>query len=185
MAKKPLPDQELLKQLLDYDPATGALTWKSRPAHMFSGAELSREHAAAIWNSKFAGKRALTAAHGSGYRHGRIGDVDYMTHRIIWKLVHGVDPDVVDHINGQKADNRIANLRSVSVSQNARNMPRLSNNTSGHTGVHLCRKTGRWRAELIAEGKHIRLGRFDTLEAAATARREAALAHGFHENHGR
>jgi hypothetical protein len=185
MAKKLLPDQALLRQLLDYNPATGFLTWKPRPPEMFCGDALSLSHASNIWNARFANKRAFTARHGSGYLHGRVGADNYMTHRIIWKLVHGCDPDVIDHINGDKGDNRLANLRNVSMSLNARNMPRLCNNTSGHTGVHLCRKTDRWRAELIAGGRHIRLGRFKTIEAAAVARREAALAHGFHENHGR
>ena len=185
MAVKPLPDQALLRQLLDYDPATGSLTWRVRSVEMFSDGALSRKSAAAIWNGKFAGKLAFTASHGSGYLHGRVGAEHYLAHRIIWKLSHGLDPEIVDHINGKKADNRLVNLRSVSATLNARNMPRLRNNTSGHTGVHRCRATGRWRAELIVGDKHIRLGRFETLEAAAAARREAAIAHGFHENHGR
>lgn len=130
-------------------------------------------------------RRLWPPPHLSGYRYGRLGPVNFMAHRIVWKWVNGEEPNVIDLINGDKTDNRSHNLRSVAFAENARNMPRLRNNTSGHTGVHFCKQTGRWRAELIADGKHIRLGRFNDLEAAVAARREAALAHGFHENHGR
>jgi hypothetical protein len=135
---------------------------------------------------RFAGKLAFTSRMGpNGYYQARLAGNHYLVHRLIWKMVYGHDPDVIDHINGDKGDNRLSNLRNVDSVLNARNKPRLCNNTSGHTGVHFCRRTGRWRAEMRVDGKNIRLGRFDTLEAASAARREAALAHGFHKNHGR
>lgn len=152
---------------------------------MFSGKCLTREHAANIWNAKFAGTKAFDSHHRSGYRFGCVGRSNFLAHRIIWKVVHGVDPKDIDHISGNKADNRLVNLRAAGKLANAKNMPRPSNNTSGHIGVHFCKCTGRWRVELIADGKKIRVGRFDTLEEAAAARRETAIAHGFHENHGR
>lgn len=185
MAMKPLPDQDLLRQLLDYDPATGILTWKPRPPEMFLGERLTHKHASKIWNSRFSGNHAFNSHHRSGYRFGRLGGTNFMAHRIIWKMVHGFDPKDIDHISGDKADNRLINLRAVGKLGNAKNMPRPSNNTSGHIGVYFCKCTSRWRVELIANGKKIRVGRFDTLEEAATARRKAALAHGFHRNHGR
>lgn len=172
MAMKPLPEQATLRQLLDYDPLTGFLTWKPRTG-------------AGNFNARRAGKRAFTSRMPNGYYQARLGGIHFLVHRLVWKLVNGFDPDVIDHINGDKGDNRIANLRNVDWALNARNKPRFCSNTSGHTGVHFCRFTGRWRAEMHVDGEHVRIGRFDTIEAAVAARREAALAHGFHENHGR
>jgi CDGSH-type Zn-finger protein len=185
MATKSLPDQALLRQLLDYDPATGVLTWKVRPPEMFLCKVVNADDAARRFNTRFAGTVALNALAPSGYRFGSLGHTPMMAHRIIWKLVYGHDPKIIDHINGNKQDNRLVNLRNVTASINLKNMPKARHNTSGHTGVHLCRKTGRWRAELYADGRHIRIGRFDTVEEAAKARRDVGREYGFHENHGR
>lgn len=185
MAPKPLPPQDELRQLLDYDPKTGVLTWRPREPHWFGGRILSCEQAAAIWNSRFAGHRAFDTPNHNGYRYGSWFKTNYLTHRIIWKWWHGTEPQLIDHINGDKADNRIANLRSVAAKFNARNMPLPRHNTSGEIGIHKCKATGRWRASLIADQKVHRLGRFDTIEEAVAARNAAMANHGFHQNHGR
>lgn len=191
MAATPLPEQATLRQLLGYEPDTGRLVWKPRPVLMFAkpvgGTHgfLSQEQRAAIWNGRFAGKQAFTSRFSGGYLHGAINSKTFMAHRVIWKWAHGVDPEVIDHINGDKSDNRLANLRSVPTALNAKNMPRLCNNTSGVTGVHLCNFTGRWRAEIVVDGRNIRIGRFIDFADAVAARRTAERKHGFHSNHGR
>jgi hypothetical protein len=191
MAAKPLPDQDTLRQLLDYDPETGLLYWRTRSVDMFADAAsgssgfVTTEKRASTWNARFAGRPAFTSRFSGGYHHGAILGQTYMAHRVIWKWAHGFDPDCVDHINGDKGDNRLANLRSIPRAMNARNMPQQSNNTSGQTGVHFCNFTGRWRAEIVVSGRNIRLGRFANFSDAVTARRAAERKFGFHENHGR
>jgi len=119
-----------------------------------------------------------------GYHRTTVDGVLYFTHRLIYKLVHGEDPEYVDHVNGDRADNRITNLRSVSKKENERNVKRHSTNTTGHTGVY---KFGdrRWRAQICVDDKHIHLGTYDTLPEALQARKDAEKKYGFHANHGR
>lgn len=185
MAVKPLPDQQTLRQLLDYDPEAGFLFWRIRDPSFFTDGYRDAVGCARNWNSRFAGQRALTARHSNGYRHGIILGQDYLAHRVVWKWWHGSDPVIVDHLNGVKDDNRVANLSSGTSADNAKNTPLQCNNTSGVVGVHLCNFTGRWRAEIWANGKNNRIGRFDNFEDAVAARRAAERKFGFHENHGR
>ena len=84
----------------------------------------------------------------------------------------------VDHINQDKLDNRIANLRFVTPQESSRNMPLKANNTSGYTGVSLT-KYGTYRAYITANKKRIELGQYKTLDEAVNARREAETNLGF------
>lgn len=124
------------------------------------------------------GKRA-GCFHRSGYRHVKIDQVSYKEHRVLWALVYGEWPEgQIDHINGDKADNRITNLRDVGGTQNQINIDGPnSNNRSGYRGV----STTRWGyvAELQVRGKRNYLGLFSTPEDAANAyqRAKAALRH--------
>lgn len=171
MATKPLPDQALLRQLLDYDPATGLLTWKERPGN-------------ARFNSRLAGKAAFIKIE-DGYRRGRLLGVDYRAHRIIWKWWHGSDPDQVDHENHDTLDNRISNLRDVSNVANSQNTKLLTTNTSGCSGVVWHKRDCRWQASIRHSGRKQHLGLFERREDAIRARREAEVRLGFHPNHGK
>lgn len=95
-------------------------------------------------------------------------------HRLVTKAKA---EDLVDHINGNRLDNRKSNLRLVSKNQNAQNCSRYINNKSGVKGVYLCKQTGRWRAEIRANNKVFKLGRFETLEEAKKAYDEASKIH--------
>jgi hypothetical protein len=167
MAHLPLPDAEYLHKRLAYDPDTGRLLWK--PV------------ASKRWNSRLAGKAALDCICRYGYRVGRIDGRGVRSHRVIWKMMTGSDPaGEIDHINGDRSDNRWRNLRCVTHSGNMRNSRLPSDNTSGVIGVSWMAAKRKWRATVM--GKHI--GVFDTAEEAAAARERANVALSFHPNHG-
>lgn len=184
MATKPLPSQEALRQLLDYDPETGALTWRERAESMFSSA---KDHglAAKRWNGKNCGRLALNIDHGNGYLRGDIWGERFYAHRVVWKMMTGEEPLFIDHINGIRSDNRFCNLRVVTREENSRNAAKPSTNTSGEIGVSLRRDTGKWLS-YIGDGKErIRIGEFATRDDAVAARKAAERRLGYHENHGR
>jgi hypothetical protein len=103
-----------------------------------------------------------------------VGHTQYRAHRLVWLYVHGEPvPNVIDHVDHNKLNNRISNLRAATKSQNGANMRMRNANTSGVKGVGRVGK-GQFRARVMLHGKEIHLGRFDTLEEAAKARFEAA-----------
>jgi hypothetical protein len=169
-------DISTLRQLLAYNPETGALTWLNRSRDFFPTLR-----AWAIWNGRYAGKEAFTCNAG-GYRTGNLFNRRTKAHRVAYALYHGEWPDSVDHINGDTADNRIANLRSVDHQTNMRNQKKRSTNTSGVTGV--VRFRAKWKAQIADHGKNRNLGHFDSFDEAVAARKAAERRLGFHANHG-
>lgn len=111
----------------------------------------------------------------SGYRLIQFEGKQHYAHRLAFLYMMGRWPLQVDHINGQRDDNRWDNLRECTNSENAQNSYGRSHNKSGVTGVHYDTHSGRWRAAIRAGGKEHKLGRFKTLEEAAAARAEAKL----------
>lgn len=171
--------QSTLVSVIDYNPETGAMVWRRRNAVLFGG-DAGR---CAGWNTRYAGRPALQCADSEGYRHGSVLGCHVKAHRAAWIIVYGREPETIDHINHNKADNRIANLRDVANKENQRNQPVRRDNSSGATGVSLDK--GRWRARIYVAGVERLLGYFSTFEEAAAARELAARANGFHENHGK
>lgn len=181
--RKELPDQSFLLSLLSYDPSTGVLTWKRRDEDFakfagWSGSTLT------IWNTKFAGKTAKRSLR-NGYIGITILGQRYFAHRIIWKMVTGLDPDHIDHFNGQTSDNRFENLSDVSALENQRNRKLNSNNRTGQCGVHWCRTNKKWTARIRVSGESRMLGRFSDFSEAVHARKRAERETGFSPNHGR
>lgn len=178
MADAALPDAEVLRQLLDYNPETGDFVWRARPASLFEDGRKTAQCLAASWNSRYAGGPALNASKGNGYKMGRIMGKAALAHRVAWKIHYGDEPDVIDHINRDKADNRIANLRSVSQRLNCRNGKMRKNNSSGVTGVGFdaSRPNTPWTVQI--SGRH--KGRFKTKPEAVAARRLAEDELGYH-----
>jgi hypothetical protein len=161
-----------LRQLVEYDPETGKLTWKPRAGNP-------------RFNNRLAGKPAF-AQPSDGYLTGHINRKNYKAHRIAWAVAYGEWPNGdLDHINGDRSDNRIENLRVVDVAENARNLRLSRLNTSGVTGVSWFARDSKWWAKITVSRRVIHLGFFNNLSDAAAARRAAELAYGFHENHGR
>lgn len=148
---------DFVRQILDYDPTTGLFTWKHRGTHPKK------------WNAKWAGKQAGTQQRG-GYILININN-PYAAHRLAWLHFYGEIPITeIDHRNGIRDDNRIANLRLATTSQNACNKAKQSNNTSGFVGVHFNSQRGLWRATANKNNTRYDVGHFKTAEGAAAAR---------------
>lgn len=179
------PTPERLRDLFDYDPATGELRWKPRPLSMFTAVRSkSAEELWKLWTSKCAGKVAGTIDD-SGYVNINAMGFFIRGHSIVWALHHGAWPQFeIDHINGVRTDNRIENLRDVPRTQNARNMKRSIKNKSGQTGVFWSRTANKWCAQIRSDGKARHLGNFRRFEDAVAVRKAAERLNGFHPNHG-
>ena len=110
----------------------------------------------------------------NGYWQIKIDGVKYLAHRLVWLWQHGEFPTcAIDHINGVRDDNRLANLRMAprGAKDNQQNQKVMSTNTSGYAGV--CRSNSKknpWLAQIVVDGARIHLGLFPTFEAARTAR---------------
>lgn len=176
---RPLPPIDLLRQLIDYDPSTGRMTWRLRDLRHFD-----RPQRCNFWNSRFAGKPALACRMRAGHLQGYVVGQMCLAHRVAYALQHNFDPPFeIDHINGDPSDNSADNLRPSDPSTNNRNLAKPKNNTSGCVGVYF--QPARWRAVITVDDKSIHLGYFDTFEEAVAARKQAERDYGFHENHGR
>jgi hypothetical protein len=143
--------KEELSMALAYDPSTGIVTRVS------SGCEAGYLHKA------------------SGYRLIMIKGRMYKAHRIAYLLMKGYWPDRdMDHIDGIRHNNVWSNLRLATKSQNGQNGKKRQCNTSGHKGVHKEKFSGRWKASITVNYKHIHLGRFTSKEAAIEAYKKAS-----------
>ena len=141
-----------------YNPDTGVFTYKVRTA-------LSPE-------GSTAGSRTS-----GGYLEVRVLDVALHLHRLAWLMHYGKLPEKgmhIDHIDGNRTNNSIANLRVVTPSQNGQNRSDVnSNSTSGVPGVHWYKAYGKWSAEIMVNRKKHHLGYFLSIDEAASARAEA------------
>jgi hypothetical protein len=167
---KPLPSLDALRQILDYDPETGALVWKARTT---SDAPKQAQHDARI--GKPAG--GLDA---KGYGRLSINNVRFASHRIAFLLGHGREPmGEIDHIDGDRSNNRLSNLREATHAQNQANKPASQISISRMKGVTLHRRTGKWQSQIRDGGKNRYLGLFNTPEQAhATYVAEAKRIYG-------
>lgn len=119
----------------------------------------------------------------TGYGRVSINGKQHKIHRIIWMHYHGEAPDQIDHINGDRFDNRIVNLRSVTKRQNSINLKLRPDNKSGCHGVNW-HHSNRWIAQIRDDGKYVYLGSFANLDDAVAARKSGEVRLGYHENHG-
>jgi len=186
MAARELPSPETLRQLLRYEPDTGKLFWREAPLHLFQDGAYSAQRRQVTWNAGNAGKEALSYyGGGKTYKHGSVQWVKVYAHRAILAMELDRWPEVVDHINGVKSDNRRVNLREVTIVQNACNIKLRSDNSSGHHGVSFRPSRKMWRARITLNGAETCLGHFAEKADAISARQAAEIALGFHANHGR
>lgn len=183
MEKRIYLDPELVRELLDYDPETGVLTWRKR-----DGRHFSTRRGWAIWNARYAGMEAGSIrTRRDGYKYRRIGlfNVDVMAHRIAWVCMTGEQPPhEIDHINKDATDCRWSNLRD-GTGTNQRNKTRMKNNTSGYPGVSRhTQAPNRWCARVMIGGKMKHLGMAGSAEAAYELVKAAYSKNGFSEDHG-
>ena len=159
--RPPVTVQEV-RDLLSYDPASGALRWRVNRRGLIIPA----------------GSVAGTIKKPEGYRYVKIRSQGFPEHRLAWVIMTGSWPGChIDHINGVPDDNRWCNLRLADPSQSATNRGLFSNNHLGLKGVQ--RIGRRFLATIQMRGKSRRIGRFATAhEAAAAYAKAAADLHG-------
>lgn len=148
---------DLIKSVIRYEPSTGKFFWLKRTG-----------------GASKAGIEAFGTNDGRGYvRIGIFGHI-YKAHRLAMFLSYGKFPDMeIDHINGNKSDNRLINLREVCRETNQQNcIYAYKNNSTGLLGVSQ-HKPGVWRARLCVEGKNKSLGLFSSPELAHEAYKTA------------
>ena len=121
----------------------------------------------------------------TGYKLLKVDYRQYREHRLVWLYVHGTLPKMLDHIDGDKTNNDINNLRKSTQSQNMHNMTLSSHNTSGVKGVSWNKRAQKWRARIKLKGKEIHIGNFVTLEQAEVSIHKARKKlHKQFANHG-
>jgi hypothetical protein len=158
---------EMVRQLLDYNPDTGIFIWRKRPISMFSDGKQTAEHNCAIWNGKWSGNKAGVLME-SGYIKIVINRKPYRAHRLAWVYIYGVWPKEIDHINGVRNDNRIANLRESTRSENNQNKISFGR-TSKYMGVCWNKQRSKWMAKIKLNRITYHLGRFDSETEAYAA----------------
>ena len=160
-------DYDEVKKRFTYDEDEGFLRWRYSVTRVKSG------DVAGCINSK-------------GYQRVKVGGKYYYCHRLIWLYVYGRLPDQhIDHVNGNRADNRIVNLREASSAENGRNIKIPKSNTSGHVGVIWDKRINKWCARVKVNYKQIHIGSFINKSDAIVARKFYEKVCGFHSNHGR
>jgi hypothetical protein len=151
MKHKQLPSVERLREALSYDPESGVVTWKDNFHKSRIGTQAGHLRSNGYYYIVFDGKT-------------------YVLARLIWKLATGEDPGQhqVDHIDRDRTNNKLENLRLVSPSENCRNRSLFPTNKTGVEGVRF--KSGKYEAFVTIEGVYTYLGRFTDLTEATTAR---------------
>lgn len=168
MTKKKMPRIKDLRAMLAYDAATGALAWR-----------VDRS------NAIKAGSKAGSATR-DRYMSVLVDGRRHYAHRIAWALHYGRWPKgQIDHINGDRSDNRLINLRDVTPTENARNRAASKLASPHGSGIKFHPRTGLWRASIGDGGRCVELGAFKELRTAKAARRAAEMRLGYHQNHGR
>lgn len=155
-----------VRNLFDYNKNTGILTNKvNRGGTSKAGDKVG-----------FKSKGGYLSAHLCG-RY-------YQVHRIIWFWMTGEWPEIIDHKDGNKQNNKWNNLRNVDYFKNCQNQRLASDNTSGITGVSFIKKHKKWRASIMYRNKRYALGEFINFDDAVKARKQAEKDFGFYQNHG-
>lgn len=171
---------QVLRELLTYNPDTGELFWKHRDTKWFPHGRFAK-----TWNTRFANNKAFTSVDSAGYFRGSVFGDPYLAHRVAWAVYYGAWPSkFIDHIDGNKINNRLDNLRDVTVSDNGKNTKKPHHNTSGCVGVYWHKYRKKWCAFIKVNGKQKHLGIFKDKNSAIAARKDAEVQYGFHANHG-
>jgi hypothetical protein len=121
-----------------------------------------------------------------GYLQANVLGIPRLVHRLIFMYTNGEFPvNDVDHINGNRLDNRWVNLRLVDRQENLKNLGVRRDNTSGVMGVSWSANRNKWHSYIHLDGTRLNIGHFDSKDDAIKARQFAEIKHGFHTNHGK
>jgi hypothetical protein len=151
--------QKELKKYLNYNPKTGVFLWKCSRGHRMKG--------------DIAGCRATV-----GYWQIMLHKKYYLAHRLAWLYMTGSMPKHhIDHIDMDKLNNKISNLREATSKENAMNRTCAKNSKSGRKGVSWNKASGKWMVFIKLDGKNRNLGSFDDIEEAAAAYAKSAKKH--------
>lgn len=159
---------EEVSRLLAYEPETGILRWVKSP------------------NSRIKVSSKAGSKSGFGYVKLKINRKEYFAHRIAWLLHYGHWPSgQIDHIDNDRANNAIANLRVCTASQNQRNQKIRRSNSSGIKGVYWDANLGKWKVQVRGDGRIQYGGHYTSISDAECAARDLRIRlHGDYTNHG-
>ena len=160
--------RHVLKNFLNYNINTGIFTWKQKRGSRICVGDIAGS------TSRF------------GYRCIKLFGTQYKAHRLAWLYVHGRFPiEQLDHIDGNRSNNILLNLREVTPLENQRNRKRNKNNKTGFTGVRWITDCSKWTAQIKISGECIVLGYYTDIISAVIARKKANIKYGFSDTHGR
>jgi len=165
MKINPLPPVDYLLDCFKYDGATGLLYWRDRPKNHFETESAWKRH-----KTLRSGKPILTT-NAYGYKVARLSQESkhklFLCHRIVYAMFYGDRDMIVDHVNGDRLDNRIENLRAVSSRENLLNTS--VKKKQGLKGAYYEADRGKWLSQIKINYKSFYLGRFDTEQEAHKA----------------
>jgi hypothetical protein len=152
----------------------GELIWRRKPCNTWQGKR---------FNKQYAGEKIKTAHH-TGYDTCVISGKQYGIHRIVWLYTYGELPVKIDHVDQDKRNNNIDNLRITTTHANGLNRSINKNNKSGVMGVLFCNSRNKWKAQIKFNMKQSTIGYFADFFNAVCARKSKENELGFHTNHG-
>jgi hypothetical protein len=170
------PNIDEITENLIYDKATNSFFWRERSFGKGKRTD-------SVWKSRFAGKRAGSVRK-NGYRVIVINRRHFGEHRLVWFIETGEWPPQIDHLDGDRLNNSLSNLRAANPRINGKNVGKTRRNRSGVVGVQ-SRPGGSWKAFITVNNVVMALYQGPDFEKAVTARKEAEIAYGFHEGHGK
>lgn len=159
IARKAYPSQDQIREVLSYDPLTGEFKWKI-----------------SLSGGRGAGEFAGSFEKNTGYLRIQFGKRRYLSHVLAWIYMTGEIPEqTIDHEDRNRSNNRWANLRLATPTEQARNRNLYKNNTTGTKGIYS--RDGKWRVMIRIDGKLKHLGTYDDLNEAIQVRKYAAKQH--------
>jgi hypothetical protein len=165
-----------MRKAIAYDSQTGLFTWLPRGVDMFKSTPTGiAQRVCANWNARNSGRVAGTKD-SHGYVQIKLRGRLYLAHRLAWRLVHGECSEEIDHIDGDRSNNRIGNLRVATRAQNCANRRVRSDSISKIKGVQR-RPNGLWQSRLCVNGTKHYLGVFGSRGEAIDAYERAARTH--------
>ena len=160
--------QKLLKELIYYDEKTGEFIWKERQKHHFNIKD--NRYSYRTWNTRYSNTIADKLNNKTGYKSVRINKKHYLSHRLVFLYLYNYWPIEIDHIDNDKTNNRINNLREVDSFINKQNIKIRKDCKSGVSGVRYDKIRNKWHVSITINKKFKFIGRFDNFDDAVLTR---------------